>query len=58
MEVASRIRDAVSCGLKVLDEAFTKLVVQDEASEGHTEFHLAVLFRYLLYTVKPVSQVT
>ena len=44
MEVVSRIREAVSCGLKVLDEAFTKLEVQDEASEGHKEFHLAVLY--------------
>ena len=33
MEVVSRIREAVSCGLKVLDEAFTKLEVEDEASE-------------------------
>ena len=41
MEVVSRIREAVSCGLKVLDEAFTKLEVQDEASEEH-EYHLAV----------------
>ena len=33
MEVVGRIREAVSCGLKVLEEAFTKLEVQDEASE-------------------------
>ena len=33
MEVVGRIREAVSCGLKVLDEAFTTLEVQDEASE-------------------------
>ena len=33
MEVVGRIREAVSCGLKVLDEAFTKLEVQDDASE-------------------------
>ena len=33
MEVVGRIREAVSCGLKVLDEAFTKLEVQDEASK-------------------------
>ena len=33
MEMVSRIREAVSCGLKVLDEAFTKLEVEDEASE-------------------------
>ena len=33
IEVVGRIREAVSCGLKVLDEAFTKLEVQDEASE-------------------------
>ena len=38
MEVVSRIRDAVSCGLKVLNEAFTKLEVQDEASEKYIEF--------------------
>ena len=33
MEVVGRIREAVSCGLKVLDEAFTKLEVQDDASK-------------------------
>ena len=33
MEVVGRIREAVSSGLKVLDEAFTKLEVEDEASE-------------------------
>lgn len=37
MEVVSRIREAVSCGLKVLDEAFTKLEMQDEASEEYTQ---------------------
>ena len=37
IEVVGRIREAVSCGLKVLDEAFTKLEVQDGASK---EYHL------------------
>ena len=31
-EVFGKIREAVSCGLKVLEEAFTKLEVQEEAS--------------------------
>jgi len=31
-EVFGKIREAVSSGLKVLDEAFTKLEVQEEAS--------------------------
>lgn len=35
MEVVGRIREAVSCGLKVLEEAFTKLEVQDEASKKY-----------------------
>ena len=33
MEVVSRIREVVACGLKVIEEAFTKLEVQDEASK-------------------------